>query len=320
MNRDEFETKVHRFSHASVYGKHYDPFRDIDWDDPEYAITPDDERWILGPQDNLGAHPWYQSLPREEQIRVGMWRVAHTMKVGSQFELELISGIMHRAVGLENNAGEEFRYPMHEASEEINHIQMFQKLVDRTGVNTKGAPAWFRHFSPYITPYANMFPVALWTFALAGEEPVDHVQKSLLREAELHPLVRRIMHIHVSEEARHINFAHTYLRRAVPKLNRVEKLVFSVLYPTVMRSISQIIMCPSRAALKEAGIPKKVADEIWWNSDSGRDYLSNLFPNARELADELGLRGPLGRAAWRLMGIDERKAPPSDTEPVPAHY
>jgi len=43
----------------------------IDWDNPEYAITPNDPRWILPPTIDVGASKWYQEeLTEQEQIKV----------------------------------------------------------------------------------------------------------------------------------------------------------------------------------------------------------------------------------------------------------
>ena len=43
----------------------------------------------------------------------------------------------------------------------------------------------------------------------------------MLREGKtLHPIMERVMAIHVAEEARHISFAHEYLRKRVPHLPR----------------------------------------------------------------------------------------------------
>jgi hypothetical protein len=319
--RQGFDKIVNRWSHASVYGRHFDPFRDIPWDDPAYAVDPHDERWILGPNDNLGAHEWYQGLGQDEKIRVGLFRYAHSVKVGSQFEMQLNAGIMHRAMELPNGIGEEFRYPLHEVGEEVNHIQMFQKFVDLTGVKTHGAPAWFRNTVPYITPLANKFPIALWMLALGGEEPVDHMQRSLLKEENQHPLLHRIMEIHTIEELRHIGFAQTYMRHNVPKMSKSQKETASVAFPVMLRKVADVIMRPSSEAQKQMNIPKKVVKEIWWDSAEGREFLANLFPDARKLAAEVGLKSPeqdadspaqlkktlamrLGDRAWRAMGID----------------
>ncbi len=44
---------------------------------------------------------------------------------------------------------------------------------------------------------------------ISAEEPGDYMQRVILRAGEqVHPLVGRIMAIHVAEESRHISFAH----------------------------------------------------------------------------------------------------------------
>ena len=59
---------------------------------------------------------------------------------------------------------------------------------------------------------------------LGGEDPIDHVQRTTLRSGrELHPLLERIMRIHVTEEARHLSFARQYLRTNVPTLAGVQR-------------------------------------------------------------------------------------------------
>ena len=69
-------------------------------------------------------------------------------------------------------------------------------------------------------------PFGFFYGVLAGEEPIDHVQKSILRAGdEMHPLLQRIMQIHVAEEARHIGFAHQYLEHQAPRLKRHERAV-----------------------------------------------------------------------------------------------
>jgi hypothetical protein len=149
------------------------------------------------------------------------------------------------------------------------------------------------------------------TFVLAGEEPIDHMQRTILSqqrkgETKMHPLVHRIMDIHVSEEARHISFAQEYLEQVVPKMSPRQKKTLAVAYPMTMRLAADIIMKPSKEARGAMGIPEDIAKEVWWDSDFSRQFLSELFPRARGLADRLGLRdSKLGRAAWKRLGIDE---------------
>src|ERR1051325_2898184 len=67
----EYEKLVKRLSKASVE-KHWRPYIDIPWDDPDYAIRLDDERWALPPIDSLGSHPWFQDQPLETRVGIGL--------------------------------------------------------------------------------------------------------------------------------------------------------------------------------------------------------------------------------------------------------
>jgi len=78
--------------------KHFDAFEDIDWDAPAYAIVANDPRWVLPEVDPLGAHPWYQALPLDRQVEIGLARMANIAKVGLQFENVLIRGLMDYAM------------------------------------------------------------------------------------------------------------------------------------------------------------------------------------------------------------------------------
>ncbi|WP_280505463.1 AurF N-oxygenase family protein, partial [Nocardia farcinica] len=136
-------------SEGSVY-RRFDPYLDIDWDAPEFAIDPRDPRWVLSPvHDPLGATRWYRELPLERQIEIGRWRTANAIKVGAAFESVLIRGVMQYIMKLPNGSPE-FRYCLHEMTEECNHIQMFQELVNRIGDDVPGMRPFFRALSPFI--------------------------------------------------------------------------------------------------------------------------------------------------------------------------
>jgi hypothetical protein len=311
-----YAERLRTLSEASVE-QHFDAFLDIDWDDPEYAIDPGDPRWVLPEADVLGRHPWYQALPRAEQIRVGLYRQANVTKVGLQFEQILIAGLMNYAYGLPNGSAE-FRYATHEATEECHHTQMFQEFVNRSGQDVGGGSPFFQALAPILPLAARAVPFGFFFGVLAGEEPIDHVQKAVLRAGEeMHPLLRRIMQIHVAEEARHIGFAHQYLEHQAPKLSRVERAVLSVAVPLIMRWLCDEILVPSRKARRDMGIPRAVVKEVYWAHPESRKMLRDLFGDVRMLAEHTGLMTRTSRAVWRLMKIDGR---PSRfrSEPAPA--
>ncbi len=306
-NGQSYEQRLQTLSEASV-NQHFDAFLDIDWDHPDFAIDPDDERWILPQVDVLGRHPWYQALPRDEQIRIGLYRQANIVKVGLQFEQILIAGLMNYAFRLPNGSPE-FRYSTHEATEECHHTQMFQEFVNRSGQDVPGGSRLFRSLGPILPLAARIIPFGFFYGVLAGEEPIDHVQKSILRAGDdMHPLLQRIMQIHVAEEARHIGFAHQYLEHRAPRLKRHQRAVLSVVVPIIMRWLCDEILVPSRQARKDMGIPRSVMKDLYWDKPESRKMLRDLFGDVRMLAEETQMMNPVSRRVWRLMKIDGRSS------------
>lgn len=297
-----YDDTLHTLSEGSVR-RSFDAFVDIPWDDPAYAIDKADPRWSLPTVDALGAHPWYQALPEARRIEIGLWRQANVTKVGLQFENILIRGIMQYVFSLPNGSPE-FRYLTHEATEETHHTQMFQEFVNRSGADVPGMRLLIRAASPVIPWVASIFPEWFFTMVLAGEEPIDHIQKSILRSSdELHPLLERIMQIHVAEEARHISFAHEYLQQRVPGLGPVRKALLSVLYPVTMRVACDLIVVPGKELTTDMGVPRKVVKDAYWRSDDAQRMLRDFFGDVRALAEDTGLMNPVSRRVWKLLGI-----------------
>ncbi|MBM7506525.1 diiron oxygenase [Nocardioides sp. 31GB23] len=301
-----YEQRLHTLSEASVH-QHFDAFLDIDWDAPENAVDPNDPRWVLPTHDVMGRTEWYRSLPLDHQVRIGLYHQARITKVGLQFEQILISGLMNYAFSRPNGSAE-FRYATHEATEECHHTQMFQEFVNRTGVDARGGSWFFRGMAPFLPLAARWVPFGFFFGVLAGEEPIDHVQKSVLRAGDdMHPLLRRIMQIHVAEEARHIGFAHQYLQHNAERLSRVERGVISVAVPLLMKWLCNEILVPSRRVRRELAIPEAVAAEVYWDSPESQKFLRDLFGDVRMLADETGMRrNRVARWLWRRTGIDGR--------------
>lgn len=302
--------------------RHFDPYADIDWDAPEMAIDPNDPGWILSPEhDTLGATEWYRNLPQDKQIELGRWRVANAIKVGAAFESILIRGMMQYIMKLPNNKPE-FRYSLHEMTEECNHIQMFQELVNRTGADAPGMRPWFRRMSPWIGVAGGYAQVILFIGILGGEEPIDHYQKGLIRQgADLPPAVLRTMQIHVAEEARHISFAGEFLHRRISRMSRGRRRVCAYAFPIAMRWLATEIMKPHPEIVERFDIPNDVMREAFWDSPHARRVLAGYFADMRTLADSAGIYTTGSRRLWRALGVDGPRAryrSEPDRSPLPA--
>lgn len=285
--------------------RNFNPYTDIDWESTDFAIIDNDPRWILPSTDLLGRHPWYRAQSQERQIEIGMWRQANVAKVGLHFESILVRGLMNYTFWVPNGSPE-YRYCLHESVEECNHTMMFQEMVNRVGADVPGMPRRLRWISPLVPLVAGPLPVAFFIGVLAGEEPIDHTQKSVLREGKaLHPIMERVMSIHVAEEARHISFAHEYLRKRLPHLSGLQRFWISLYFPLAMRILCNAIMVPPKVFWQRFDIPREVKKDLFFSSPDSRKWLRDMFADVRMLAYETGLmENRLARLMWRICKIN----------------
>jgi len=301
-NEESYGRLVRRLSVASVQ-KHFDAYADIAWDDPAMRIDPDDPRWALTDDDVLGGTAWYRAQPEGVQARIGLHMRTTFMKIGLQFENVLSRGLLEFAQRLPDGTPE-YRYAMHEVIEESQHSLMFQEFVNRSGLEVHGLGWWQRLGSRQVLRYARTFPELFFVFVLGGEDPIDHVQRRALASGrEVHPLLRRIMQIHITEEARHLSFARHYLRRRVPELGPVKRFVLSRRAPMILGIMSQMMMRPSAHVVRTYHIPAEVLAEAYSRNAVHKSRTLEALAKVRTLLDELGLVTPGAARVWRLAGL-----------------
>jgi hypothetical protein len=139
---------------------------------------------------------------------------------------------------------------------------------------------------------------------LGGEDPIDHVQRQALRsETPIHPLLKRIMQIHVTEEARHLCFARQYLKNNVPRLGWARRLMLQIRTPVILAVMSQMMMRPSPQIVRTYRIPRRVIAAAYTKNPVHRTRTLEAIRKVRELCDELGLLTPLSIAVWKVLGL-----------------
>jgi hypothetical protein len=301
---DRFTELVERLSHQSVV-KHFDAYVDVPWDDPAYAIDPTDPRWELSGEHPLGATEWYRSLPADVRARIGLHSIVANMKAGLQFESILKRGLLEYAFKLPDRSPE-YRYAYHEVIEEAQHSLMFQEFVNRSGLDAPGLTWDVKFGARRVIGMARRFPALFFVFVLGGEDPIDHVQRTALRSGrELHPLLERIMRIHVTEEARHLSFARQYLRTNVPRLSPLKRRSISIQAPLILATMASVMMRPPRSIVRTYGIPKAVLAEAYGAGTPSRDEVRASLRKVRSLLTDLELVTPVSKRMWRSFGIWE---------------
>lgn len=302
-----FDALVRRLSRQSVE-RHHDAFADVAWDADDLQIDPADPRWRIEDLDPLATTPWYRRQPPEVRARIGLHRIAVAMRSGWEFENVLQRGLLAYAYWLPNGRPE-FRYLHHEVAEESHHTMMFQEFVDRCGLPVTGLPRRVKVAAERaVIPLSRRFPALFFFFVLGGEDPIDHVQRQRLRAGISHPLMERLIRIHVTEEARHVSFARHFLEREVPRCGRGRRRVLSVAVPLLLGLMVRQMLSTTGSFARAAGIPRAVAQEAN-RSEAARQVRRRSVAKIRRLCGDLGLLDPVAVALWRAVGL---------WEPVPA--
>ncbi|HEX3947024.1 MAG TPA: diiron oxygenase [Acidimicrobiales bacterium] len=307
-----FEAQVGRLNRQSV-DRHFDAYADVDWESAELTVDPTDPRWVLWDTDPLAQTGWYRAQPEEGRARIGLLRVAVGMRTGWEFENILQRGLLGYAFRLPNGRPE-FRYLHHEVAEESQHTMMFQEFVNRSGLPVRGLPKPLKLLAEWgVIPLNRLFPPLFFLFVLGGEDPIDHVQRQRLRAGVPHPLVERIMRIHVTEEARHLSFARRYLKEKVPRLGWARRQVLALAAPALLGVMARQMLFPSGSFGRAGGIPDAVLRQARHSAEADA-LLRASVAKVRRLCGELGLLHPVSRTLWRAFGIWDDG--PTETEGI----
>lgn len=310
MNTNEsYGALVARLSESSVK-KHFDAYADVDWNHQDHRIAQDDPRFELGDDDPLGGTAWYRALPQSRRARIGLHFVASRMRTGIDFENVLSRGLLEFA-NTRPCGSPELRYAYHEVIEEGQHSLMFQELVHRTGLPVDGLTGFEAWGAKRVPELGRTFPECFFVHVLAGEAPIDHLQRRMLDGARtLHPLLRRIMQIHVIEEARHICFAEHYLDRHVPCLGAVRAFRLRAFVPFIVRATCLQMMRIPRDVVRAEAIPRVVVREAERSPQQRTLIEDSLRPIHRRMT-ELGILSKRTLPLWRFLGVG-----PSATTPL----
>jgi hypothetical protein len=301
-----FTSLLGRLNDQSIRpGKHFDAYVDVPWD--EHPIDPSDPRWELSELDPLGRTTWYQALPQEVRARIGLHMVASKMQVGYFFEGVLKRGLLEHATTLPAGSPE-LRYVYHEVIEEAQHSLMFQEFAGRAGHGTvPNVPRRARSGARRVVRLARVFPELFFIFVLGGEDPIDHVQRETLRnkDKDLHPLLERIMRIHVTEEARHLSFARHWLKHRVPELDPVRRTILSIGAPLILGEMGGLMLRPSSEIVRTYAIPVDALRQAYDDNPEFQQGAAQAMRKVRILCRDLGLMNPISTRIWKAKRIWE---------------
>lgn len=288
--RDEFSERLLKGS----VKKSYAPIVDIDWDAP---LDPD--KFYLPPRVvSLYGTPLWDSMSREQQIELSRQELANTLSAGIWFENILNQALLRKMMHQDPTA-RATHYELTELGDETRHMVMFGRAIEKIGAKPV-RPRLYQRIIINALPFAFRGSV-LWVAALIGEEIFDSLQRQMLDDPDLQPMVQRLMRIHVTEEARHIQFARDGLRKRTPtmpwitrawvsNLNGVGGLFFRYLFT-------------NKVQYQRVGLDARGARRIARASAHRQDVQIAGFAPLAAFLEEVGLMGRIGRRMWRRSGF-----------------
>jgi hypothetical protein len=156
-----------------------------------------------------------------------------------------------------------------------------------------------------VAHWGHTFPELFFFAVLAGELFIDDFNRNVLRRpaAEVHPLVRKMMQIHVTEEARHVCFAENYLREHLPKTSAYDRMRIAWAVPVIFADAARLMLEPDARIAKEFAIDKATLHAAFKKNPEHRKHLSRVTESVRELLEPHGMLKAHHRAFWRMQGV-----------------
>ncbi|GAB7143460.1 AurF N-oxygenase family protein [Mycobacterium riyadhense] len=286
-SREEFSERLLKGS----VKKSYEPIVDIDWDAP---LDPD--KFYLPPKlVSLYGTPMWDEMTREQQIELSRQELVNTLSAGIWFENMLNQSLL-RTILHEDPTSRSTHYKLTELGDETRHMVMFGKAIERIGAK----PVRPRRFHRWII---NALPLAfqrgsmLWVAALIGEEIFDSLQRQMMDDPELQPIIQRLMRIHVTEEARHIQFARDGARKRVAEMPRINRWFMANINGLGGYFFRYLFSNPIPYA--RTGLDPRRARATARNSPHRHEMQMAGFAPLAAFLTEVGLMGPIARSGWK---------------------
>ena len=290
-SREEFSDRLLKGS----VKKSYEPIVDIDWDAP---LDPD-KFYLPATLVSLYDTPMWDEMTREQQIELSRQELANTLSAGIWFENTLNQALL-RTILHEDPTSNSTHYKLTELGDETRHMVMFGKAIERIGAKPV-RPRLYHRMIINALPLAFQRGSMLWVAALIGEEIFDSLQRQMMDDPELQPMIQRLMRIHVTEEARHIQFARDGARKRVQTMPRINKWFMGNINGIGGYFFRFLFSNPIPYA--RAGLDARRARAIARHSPHRHEVqVAGFAPLAAFLA-EVGLLGPIARHGWKRCGF-----------------
>ena len=272
----------------------YNPDTDIEW--PESIAN--DRFFLPAHRVSLYGTPLWSRMSQEQQILLSRHEVASMAQAGVWFEL-ILGQLLIRFIYDEDYISQHTRWALTEIADECRHSAMFARLVD-TLVGHEHRPHGLTLFlGRFLKTYGN--PVEGFADILIAEEMLDMIQREAMVDQTIQPLIRSVSQLHVTEEARHVHFAHDELARRVEKFNRLRMLRARYIVAISAAVVANALVRPS--CYSAVGLDPREARREARRSPYRRETMLWSASKMTAFFKDIGLiKGP-SRQIWVRAGL-----------------
>jgi para-aminobenzoate N-oxygenase AurF len=273
----------------------YDPDLDIDWDAPlvegRHALPP--RRISL-----YGTALW-DRLSEPQRITLGTHEWCSITRFGIWFEV-LLMRMLARHIYPMDAGSPLVRYALTEIGDETRHSVMFAQEIDKLGGRRYSPGPRLLRLGELFAAAAPRGP-AMFAATLLVEETLDRLQREMMADESLQPLVRMTCRIHVVEEARHVRFARAELLKQLARVSRVRLLRHRQLTAAAAYVVGRNMIHPEVYAA--VGLDPAEARAAARSNPYHRETRRWMAEPVTRFLREAGMIGTPGLRLWRRSGF-----------------
>ncbi|HET9168188.1 MAG TPA: diiron oxygenase [Actinospica sp.] len=250
--RSDLERKAERLLRSTA-ARAYDPDLDIDWTAPLVEDAP----FIKPERSSLYGTEIWERMSEQERVTLTRHEAASVMSVGLWFE-EILIRMLAKIAYEGDPTSQRVQYAFAEIAEECRHSTMFARTIQKMEVPAYGVNRLV-HVLGRVLPFLARGEV-VWAATLLGEEIPDRLQREMVEDPRLQPLMKMVNRIHIMEEARHIGFAREELAKEAANAPRWLRPIRRMLIAHIAFIVSRSLINPE--VYRSIGLDPKATRRI----------------------------------------------------------
>lgn len=289
LRRKDREVTAERLLDASVRNS-YAPDLDVDWSAP----LEDGKAFMPLEHVSLYGTELWERLTPEQRLELSRHEFASLASVGLWFEIVLMQLLARYVYDLDPTTAHT-QYALTELGDETRHSIMFAKAVGKTGAPPYGPNRVVKALGRVFGGLAGGPP--MFASVLVAEETTDRVQRAMMDDPRIQPMIRMVNRIHVIEEARHVRFAREEVVRGMAGVGRLRREFYRLVTALTAYAVVDCMIHP--AVYAAVGISPVEGRRAALANPYHQEHRRWMSEKVVEFLTEVGLIGGPTRRIWK---------------------